>query len=69
MTINYPNIAYEEWREDQDEEEEAYMARQERSLEIYRAEKLYGAVGTFAKEWAGNVKFFDAKRRQDYGWE
>ena len=59
-------MKYEEWREDVDEEEAAFLERQEQAHANYRMERLYAAVGTFEPYWAGNVKFFNAKFWQDW---
>lgn len=61
------NIAYEEWREDIDADEEEFLERQEQDQKNFRESELYEAVGTFEPYWNGNVHFFDAKRMQDHG--
>lgn len=59
-------MKYEEWREEMTDEDWEDMERQEHNAENIRLTKLYDAVGTFEPEWKGNVRFFLAKKMQDY---
>lgn len=61
------NIAYEEWRNDFDEEEIAFAERQEESQRRHKLNRLYDAVGTFEPYWKDNFHFFHVKELQDIG--